>query len=167
MNFINEYKMIYSYYDRNKGVGLLAKMKSPEPLEEWHVKGALAMLIRQELEWGNNPYEQVREMRCGSWETGGDLHNPSEYYTIPNPDPEDGEAMNAPRNINQLVNWIMETEEMQEAFQSYMGQNPEEPERKDKTIFLLTDRNDMDEEEEPRTLTETLYGIVPSEGDWQ
>lgn len=158
MNYINEYKMIYSYYNRNHRVSVLAEMEKPQPLTESMVRKATLHIVQETLREGENPYLQAKWMR-----EEGIHHDWAGDAYIPKVNPEDEEAMNDPENIQMLVDWIMETEEMQFAVQLFKDQAP----LKEDEEVNFTRTGGVNEEDFIPQVQNLLEGLVPTEGDWQ
>lgn len=116
------------------------------------VSRTVEAIIRQQLDYGNDPYEQAR------W---SDVHNPDGLYDLPQPKTE--EAMNDDGNIQALTDWIMQTDEMQEALTTFRGTDPHKgnPESLERAQAL------DEEQSEELSVEELLNGITPMEGDWR
>jgi len=153
MNYINEYKMIYYNFSKWR-VSVTAAMEQPQPLTEEMVRQATLQVIKNTLELGENPYAQATFVE----EDG--LHCWTE--TQPQPNKENKEELNDPQNMNQLANWIMATEEMQQAIMMFDRQLPQD--NKENEIQVLELSAEQLSELNVQTL---LYNLIPSEGDWQ
>lgn len=142
MNFTNEYKMIYSKFSK-WGISLPMKSrKAGEPLTEERVRLFVAEAIDRTKEQGNDPAQQAME---------AEVH----------PDPI---SSNLHRGISpaDLLEWIMETEEMQEALTMLRDQNPQRPEATEVEAHRMTE-----EEVEATDVTQLLLDLTAAESDWQ
>lgn len=61
-----------------------------------------------------------------------------------------------------LLEWIMETEEMQEALIMFRNQNPQRPEAQEVEAHRMTE-----EEVEATDVTQLLLDLTAAESDWQ
>lgn len=99
-----------------------------------------------------NPYYQARisEMHRG--------------WTGPNiPNPETEEEMELTRNKENLLEWIMDTEEMRYALMLFRGGNPENPDRENHIQAWR-----MNEEEVYETdIAKLLLDLTAAESDWR
>lgn len=77
------------------------------------VRRTVLAIVRQQVDFGNDPYEQAR------W---SEVHNPDGLYDLPQPQSE--EAMEDEDNMEALTDWIMQTDEMQEAITAFRGTDP-------------------------------------------
>ena len=61
-----------------------------------------------------------------------------------------------------LLEWIMETQEMQEALTMFRDQNPQRPEATEMEAHKMTE-----EEVEATDVTQLLIDLTAAESDWQ
>ena len=142
MNFTNEYKMIYSKFSK---WGISLTMCSPnqgQPLTEERVRLFVAETIARTKEQGHDPIEQAME---------AEMH-PGPISSNLSPTMEEAA----------LLEWIMETEEMQEALTMFRSQNPQRPEAQGVTARRMTE-----EEVEATDIAQLLLDLTVAESDWQ
>ena len=142
MNFTNEYKMIYSKFSK-WGISLPMKSrKAGEPLTEERVRLFVAEEIDRTEEQGIDPAQQAMEAEVHPGHLSSILH----------------------RGISpaDLLEWIMETEEMQEALTMFRDQNPQRPEATEVEAHRMTE-----EEVEATDVTQLLLDLTAAESDWQ
>ncbi|WP_300851740.1 hypothetical protein [uncultured Bacteroides sp.] len=142
MNFTNEYKMIYSKFSK-WGISLpMCSPKQGQPLTEERVRLFVAEAITRTKEQGNDPTQQAMEAEVHPGPILSNLH------------PEMEEA--------DLLEWIMETQEMQEALIMFRDLNPQRPEAMEVEAHKMTE-----EEVETTDVTQLLLDLTATESDWQ
>ena len=114
------------------------------------VRQSVLAIVRKQVEFSNNPYEQAR------W---SDVHNPDGVYDLPQPKTD--EEMESKSNMEALTDWIMQTDEMQEAIMLFRGTDPHRgnPQNGEKSEAL------DEEQSEEISVEELLNGITPLESD--
>lgn len=136
----------YNFYERP--YSLVVAMDKPQPPTEALVRKTVMAIIRQTLEYGQDPYSQAADSALHNWQT-----------MLPSP-PE--EEQDLPLHQQRLLEWIMTTEEMQEALMWFRNVNPEHNNRKDVSVSQL------DEEQIAEQTVETLLlDLTIVESDWQ
>ena len=134
--------MIYSKFSK-WGVSLPMCSESPEqPLTERRVRMFVEETISRTREQGNDPMQQAMESEVHPGPVSDNLH----------PAMEEAD----------LLEWIMETEEMQEALIMFRDQNPQHPEAAEVEAHRMTK-----EEVEETDVTQLLLDITITESDWQ
>ena len=139
-----------TYYSFSKwGVKLPVAMEKPQRPTEELVSRTVARIIDRTLEMGMNPYEQARE---------AEVHSLTGIL----PDPNGTDEQEAQANKTQLQEWIMGTEEMQEALIMFRNSRPRQ------TVNNQVETWQMSQEEVEELNVETLLlNLMPTEGDWQ
>ena len=144
MNFTNESKMIYGKFSK-WGVRLPMCAENPEqPLTEQRVRQFVAETIERTLDQGNDPIQQAMYSEVHPGFISGSLH------------PDMTEA--------DLLEWIMETQEMQEALMMFRGSTVQNPDAENSISGWIMDE---DEEVGMTDVTQLLLDLTPSDSDWQ
>ena len=139
-----------TYYSFNKWrIQLPVAMEKPKPPTEEAVRKTVKTIIEQTLETGQNPYEQARM---------AEVHNQETIL----PNPVSKKEQEAEANKAQLLEWIMSTEEMQEALIMFRNSNPQEGTSNEVETWTMSK-----EEMEEMTVETLLLNLRPTEGDWQ
>lgn len=139
MNSINVYRMIYNHYSK-WGISLTAQQEKPGPLKTEDVRKTVLSAIENSLESGQNPSEILKE---------SDLTQEGTQWGMPEMNNPDDRQMKM-----QLVQWIMKSDQMQEAlnlFRSSSGLTVEQ----------------IPEEEAQTDLYSLILGITQVEADFQ
>lgn len=116
------------------------------------VRQSVLAIVRQQVEFSNNPYEQAM------W---SDVHNPDGVYGLPQPKTD--EEMESEDNMEALTDWIMQTDEMQEAIMLFRGTDPHKGNPENGETAEALD----EEQSEELSVEELLNGITPLESDWR
>lgn len=119
-------------------------------VNEDSVRQSVLAIVRQQVEFSNNPYEQALL---------SEVHNPDGLYDLPQP--KTREEMESERNQEALADWIMQTDEMQEALIMFRGTDPHKGNPSNGE-----EQETLDEEQsEEMTVEELLNGLIPMESD--
>lgn len=142
--------MTYYIY-RKWGVSLPALFPSGvTQLTENLVSNTLVAIARQTLEQDQDPYRQAREAELHNWTPVPRLPEPSE------------EELDNPQNLQDLIEWIMTSEEMQEAIMMFRNQPPQDNPENQISVEKLDE-----EASEELNVEQLLMNLKPTEGDWQ
>ena len=114
------------------------------------VRQSVLSIVRQQVEFSNDPYEQAR------WSY---VHNPDGLYDLPQPKTD--EEMESEDNMEALTDWIMQTDEMQEAIMLFRGTDPHKGNPENGETAEALD----EEQSEELSVEELLNGITPMESD--
>lgn len=134
--------MIYSKFSK-WGVSLPMCSDSPEqPLTESRVRRFVAEAIARTQEQGNGPVKQAMQ---------------SEIHPGPIAD-----ALHPAMSEAALLEWIMQTEEMQQALMMFRDQNPVNPEASEVQAHKMSP-----EEVEVTDVEQLLLDLIPAQSDWQ
>ncbi len=123
-----------------------------QPLSENYVRKFVADTIERTLDAGENPYYQARESDVhtfGSWRT----HIPSV---------DTNEEMYDSDNRDCLTEWIMQTDEMQEALTMFRNKRPSDNDDPECSAWKMDDEAIYDIQ-----VVSLLVYLIPTEGDWQ
>ena len=132
-------------------------MEATSQVTEQAIRQTFLWLIQQEIEAGNDPWQQITEaeLREADW---GEM--PLEV-TAPAP-----EQMNDPQELDSLVDALMATQEVQTAVRWLKGLNAEEAKMGYQPWSVWTDPETGEEYDmEQPTLMEALHGIILTEHD--
>ena len=138
-NYINVFKMIYSKFSK-WGIRLSMCSENPsDPLTE----GRVRELVRQLIEQSWEPVSEAKNSEVHPCPISSNL-----YEEMPEEELED---------------WIMETEEMQQALMMFRGERPDSPDKENQINAWIMGEEEMVE----MSLTTFLLDLVPAESDWQ
>ena len=138
-DFINVFKMIYSKFSK-WGIRLWMCSESPsDPLTEGRVREMVRLLIEQSWE----PVEEARNSEVHPCPISSNLYDEM---------PED-----------ELEDWIMETEDMQQALMMFRGERADSPDKENQINAWVMSEEEMEE----MTLSNFLLDLVQTESDWQ
>lgn len=136
---------------------LTVMMEATEKVTEQSIRDTLRWLIEQEVEMGNDPWEQVTaaELREADWgEMPLAVRAPKEEF------------MDDPEEIEELVDKLMRTQEVETAVRWMRGLGPEDARRSYEPWSTWTDPATGEEyDTEQPMLTEVLSGITLTEHD--
>ena len=148
MNFINEYMTTFNHLTK-LGVSL-SILSDEKTVTEDSVRRSVLQVIKQQVEMQNNPYEEA---------TWSDVHNQDGTGDIPQP--KTPEAMESSSNQERLADWIMQTDEMQEALNMLRGTSLSKPQAD-------VEMEPLDEEQsEGLSVEEMLNDLIQMESDWR
>lgn len=145
------------YVFNNDWMWLPVMMEATSKVTEQSIRQTFLWLIQQEIEAGNDPWEQVTaaELREADW---GELP-----LAVQAPDPE---QMNDPQEIENLLEALMGTQEVQTAVRWMNGRSPKEAAMSYQPWSTWTDPETGEEYDmEQPILTEVLNGIILTEHD--
>lgn len=141
-NFINVYKMIYSKFSK-WGVSLPMCSETPkQPLTEQRVRLFVQETIDRTQEQGNDPVQQAMQ---------------SEIHPGPIAD-----SLHPQMTAADLLEWIMQSQEMQEALIMFRDQLPNSPEASE------VEAHRMEQEEvEATDVEQLLLDLTVAQSDWR
>jgi hypothetical protein len=128
------------------GISLLSATSHPIELTEQTTRQTVRRLIQETVEMGYDPYQMAAQ---------SDLRN---LFGPTMPQPETEEAMQSSQAVNALTDWIVQTEEMQQALTMLQRIDPKQAAQYGVTVEKL--------QEEP-TLYNLITEITPVESDYQ
>ena len=124
------------------GINLpVQKSDLSEPLKEQEVRAFVVEAITRTLEDGNDPIQQAKESEAHPSPVGNPLY----------------EGM----SNKELTDWIMGTEEMQQALTMFLGEIPNNPTQSEITVEVMTE-----EQVEMTDVRQLLNDLQAVEGDW-